>query len=244
MQEFNSVISNMRSVFCLDIAANLIPQGSVLMNAPRPLLGEKASIDLFVHGRFFVLLDPTAPFSEVYAAENAKLDAYVVLPVTRELITEMVLDGCKYEANYRAMEDGERWDALSSRIDRIQRLPLAEAQAKLDRATAKLEGPSVGIHAILEIDPERRYQRRMPDYKLASTLLGRTVAYDPHNPDVTPLPFEHESDHQELTSGDECRIEYEVVYSTGGEMLSLGFHPILGNAERAIDIFAGASRQA
>lgn len=240
MKEFNSVISNMPCVFSLDVAPSAIPQGHILMNAPRPLLGETVGISLFIHGRFFVLLDSSDPYSALYAAENAKLDAYVVLPATREQITEMVLDGCKYESNYRAMEESDRWDALSPRIERIQRLPLTEAQAKLSRAKSKLEGPSVEIHAILAIDHEGQYQRRMTDYKLASTLLGRTVAYDPNNPDVTPLPFENEDDHKDLTPGDVYHIDFEVVYTTGSEQLSLGFHPILGNAERAVGIFSGA----
>lgn len=140
------------------------------------------------------------------------------------------------------MAEDERWSALSSRIDSIQRLTLTEATAKLDRATAKLSLPVVQIHAILAIDREQQYQRRMSDYKLASTLLGRTVAYDPSNPDVTPMPFENEDDHQDLTPGDVYHIDFEVVYSKGSEQLSLGFHPILGNAERAVGIFTSAGR--
>jgi hypothetical protein len=240
MKDFDSVIANMPCVFSLDVAPSLIPLGHILMNAPRPLLGNKAEVDAFVHGRFFVLLDASDPYSAIYAAENAKLDAYVVLPASRAQITEMVLEGCKYEDSYRAMEESERWDALSGRFGSIQRLPLPEAQAKLSRATAKLEGPTLSIHAILEIDPERRYERRMPDYKLASTLLGHTVAFDPNNPDVAPLPYKNDDEHDTLTPGDVCRIEFELVYSKGGEDLSLGYHPIMGNAERAMGIFASA----
>lgn len=242
MKDFNSVISDMRTLFSLDVAPAAIPPGHVLMNAPRPLLGDIAAIDKFAHGRFFVLLDASDTYSAMYAAENKKLDAYIVLPATRELIMEMVLDGCKYESSYRAMEENERWDALSGRIDTIQRLPLAEAQAQLKRATAKLEGPSVDIHAILKIDADEQFERRVPDYKLGSTMIGRTVAYDRSNPDVTPMLFENEDDHPTLTPGDVCGIQFELIYSKGGEQLSLGIHHILGNAERAMGIFANAGR--
>jgi hypothetical protein len=242
MQDLNSVIANTRCVFSVEIASTAIPQGHILMNAPRPLLGESADINCFLHGRYFVLLDSSDPYAALHAAENLKLDAYLVLPTTRAHITEMALEGCKYEAEYRAMAEDERWSALSSRIDKLQRLTLTEATAKLDRATAKLALPVFQIHAILAIDLEHQYQRRMPDYKLASTLLGRTVAYDPRNPDVTPMPFENEDDHQNLTPGDVYHIDFEVVYSKGSEQLSLGFHPILGNAERAVGIFNSAGR--
>lgn len=242
MQDLNSVIANTRCVFSVEIASTAVPQGHILMNAPRPLLGESVVFNCFLHGRFFVLLDSSDPYAAKYAAENLKLNSYVVLPTTRAHVTEMALEGCKYEAEYRAMAENERWSALSPRIDKLQRLTLTEAQAKLDHATAKLAGPVVQIHAILAIDPEQQYQRRMSDYKLASTLLGRTVAYDPSNPDVTPMPFENEDDHQNLNHGDVYHIDFEVVYSTGSEQLSLGFHPILGNAERAVGIFTSAGR--
>lgn len=138
MLNFNSIIATLPTLFTDAIAASEIPQGHVLLNAPRPLLGTVAPHDLFLHGRFFVLLDGADSISKVFASKNADLDAYVILPATRDEMTEMVLSGCRYEAQYRAMDEEDRWDAVRSGMDKLQRQPHAKAVDLLKTAQAKL----------------------------------------------------------------------------------------------------------
>ncbi len=138
MSNFNAIIASLPTLFTDAISATSIPNGHVLMNAPRPLLGADARHDLFLHGRFFVLLDGADSFSEVFASKNADLDAYVVLPATREQLIEMALDCCRYEAAYRAMDEESRWEALRVGLDKLQRHPYVKASEMLLTAQAKL----------------------------------------------------------------------------------------------------------
>jgi hypothetical protein len=241
MQAFNSAVANMRTLFDLDIDPAVIPNGHILMNAPRPLLGVQAPINHFAHGRYWVLLDEADAYSAKFAEKNAELDAYIVLPATQALIMEMILSGCKYSKSYRSMAFEDRWNSLSGRINSIQRLPYYEALSKSQRAAAKLKGPSVDIHAILAIDHEQRFERRVPDYKLANAMVGRTVAYDRVDPDVPPRLYEHADEHPNLDAGDAYGVVFELVYDNGGDQLSLGFHHIIENAERAQALFANRS---
>lgn len=138
MPNLNAIIATLPTLFTDAIVASEIPQGHVLLNAPRPLLGTVVPHDLFLHGRFFVLLDGADSISEVFASQNADLDAYVILPATRDEMTEMILDGCRYEAQYRAMDKEDRWDAVRSGMGKLQRQPYAKALDLLKNAQAKL----------------------------------------------------------------------------------------------------------
>lgn len=126
-------------------------------------------------------------------------------------------------------------------VSSIQRLPYYEAMSMSVRAAAKLKSPSVDIHAILAIDHEQRFERRVHDYKLAHAMVGKTVAYDRVDPDVAPRLYEHEDDHPNLDAGDAYGVVFELVYDNGGDPLSLGFHHIIKNAERAKALFANSS---
>ena len=238
MQEISSIVANMKTLFDMEIDHAIIPHGHVLMNAPCPLFGLKVPINHFAHGRYWVLLDVMNANSTSLAEKNASLDAYIVLPATKELIMEMILLGCKYEKQYRSMTDQNRWASLSDRVRSIQSLPNYQATSMLLRAKAKLTPPTVSIHAILAIDHEQRFERRVLDYKLACAMVGQSVTFDPVDPDVAPRLSNHADDHPNLDAGDAFGVVFELVYEDGGDPLSLGFHHIVENAERAQALFA------
>ena len=113
----------------------LVP-GQILMNAARPLLGQQTFQGDFLRGRFYASLDPNDSISEIFARENLKLDGKVVFVVVQAQATELILDGCRYRAEYMAMDEDERWSILRDRISKLQDMAVEDFMGKLGKVAA------------------------------------------------------------------------------------------------------------
>lgn len=114
-----------------------VPDGWIVMNAPRPLLGTKTlEGGPFMSGRFYAAIDPADSMAAGFVAENIKLDARVVLQgISTELQIEMALVDNQYADTYRSDFQGdELLDALATQINNLQDKTVAELESIIARA--------------------------------------------------------------------------------------------------------------
>lgn len=102
-----------------------LPANWIVLNAPRPLLGEmRVENGEFVHGRFYVALDPAESMTPLFLEENRRLDAYALVIVPEEdvreemafaLISDRVGDD-HADRIYRALPDEDRIPILKDQL--------------------------------------------------------------------------------------------------------------------------------
>ena len=110
----------------VDVLSVDVPNGWIVMNAPRPILGQKTMEGDFVSGRHYAALDPADSMTDVYIKENVKLDARVLVVVPREMQMDVALHGNKYRDNYLQVAPGERYEMLSPTLEKLRDLPYDE----------------------------------------------------------------------------------------------------------------------
>jgi len=82
-----------------------IPAEWIIMNAPRPLLGQLEWRGDFGHGVFYVALDPNdQPYTDGFMLRNRQLDAYLCKWVTLEQMREAVLAYYAPDSDEREMQ--------------------------------------------------------------------------------------------------------------------------------------------
>lgn len=100
---------------------------TLLMNAPRPLVGhETLEGGLFLTGRFYALIDLRDEMAAEYIKTNKALDAAVVLPCPIDFQLAIVLNGCRYFDAYMDMKYEDRLMELKPQIDKLYGRPTRE----------------------------------------------------------------------------------------------------------------------
>lgn len=102
------------------------PEGWIVMNAPRPLLGNQTMEGAFLSGRFYAAIDPLDSMAAAFIKENEKLDARMVVVVSREMQMSMALHGNKYRDQYLALDAQTRFKDLSVTIRKLQDMQYGE----------------------------------------------------------------------------------------------------------------------
>lgn len=116
-----------------------VPEGWILMNAPRPLLGQKTMEGAFVSGRHYAALDPDDSMTPGYLKENVALDARLVVAVPREVQMEVALHGNEYRDRYMEFEPEQRFEMLSSQLENLRDLPFGELKKAVFEAKGGVE---------------------------------------------------------------------------------------------------------
>jgi predicted RNA methylase len=116
------------------------PDGWVVMNAPRPLLGTKVlEGGDFLSGRFYAAIDPNDSLALEYAKRNDDLAARVVFVASRDEQVAMATATSEYRDRYFSeMDSDERYEAARGLIRRLHDHTFAEARALLEGARAFL----------------------------------------------------------------------------------------------------------
>lgn len=123
------------------------PAGWIVMNAPRPLLGDQTVENgEFLDGRFYAAIDPASGMAEVYVRENIKLAASIVMTVPLEQQGAMAIKGSRYEAQYYEMPDDERARAVKPLIAKLQGRPYGELKTLLAEVEQAGKSPVVEPH--------------------------------------------------------------------------------------------------
>ena len=131
------------------------PDGWIVMNAPRPLLGTKTVEGEFECGRFYAAIDPTDPMADAYLFENVKLDARLLVAVSRETQMEVALHGHFYRDKYLEREPDDRYRLLNSTLAKFRDMPYGELKTAICNAKGVVQegvfsGPVVEVaHGVL-----------------------------------------------------------------------------------------------
>lgn len=139
-------VDDMKAVMTENVVID-VPDGWLVMNAPRPMVGQKTLENgEFLTGRFYGAVDPSDTYAASTIETNRKLDAAIVMQgVDRATQMAMALVGNKYRDDYLAMPVGERYQALSSQIKKLYGKPYGELKALM--AQAKTEPAPVAVSA-------------------------------------------------------------------------------------------------
>ena len=65
-----------------------VPEGWIVYNAPRPLMGHEGWSGEFVHGIFYAAVNPAGEYADVYCKHNQEIDGHVVRWVTKSEVLE------------------------------------------------------------------------------------------------------------------------------------------------------------
>lgn len=104
------------------------PEHWLLMNAARPLMGQKTlGNGPYLAGRFYAAIDPADDVSARYVEANRKLDGHVVVPLTKEEQISLILWEDEYAERYREQFHGdELYEVLQGRVSELNKLTFGE----------------------------------------------------------------------------------------------------------------------
>ncbi|MAG68531.1 MAG: hypothetical protein CMK74_22070 [Pseudomonadales bacterium] len=119
--------------FSLNIPAESIPAGHILMNAPRPLFGKQVGLDSLNHGRYYALLEISNDESTGHMMRNSLLDARIVVPVKKADLVNLALLDHRYADQYRELETSDLFAELSHLINKLQGISYERAKQMLER---------------------------------------------------------------------------------------------------------------
>jgi hypothetical protein len=138
-QELFLSLSHCRVVFALNHKRFPVRQGTVLFNAPRPLVGQEHPCQEWCHGRHYAEVDMTDPYASHLVQKNINLDARIVLDVNDAEVVEMLLIGNRYADRYREFPFDERLVMLLPLLRKIQHLEYGDAHGLLEAAKAGIQ---------------------------------------------------------------------------------------------------------
>jgi hypothetical protein len=113
-----------------------VPPGAIVMNAPRPLLGSTTLEGEFVSGRFYAVILPEDSMAARFVEENRKLDARVLVAVSRETRMELAMhaSGRRDEYMAAAPDPEVRFEWLAGTMAKFQDMPYGELKAAICEA--------------------------------------------------------------------------------------------------------------
>jgi len=117
-------VDGMRGVVATMSPFKDLPPGWIVMNAPRPLLGDElVENGELAHGRFYAAIDLASSMAERYLDENARLDAHVLFAAEESVLAAMALQAepARYHTNYMALDEAERMEILVHKINDLNR---------------------------------------------------------------------------------------------------------------------------
>jgi hypothetical protein len=131
-------VDDMKAVMTENVVMD-VPAGWLVMNAPRPMVGQKTLENgEFLTGRFYGAVDPSDAYAASTIETNRKLDAAIVMQgVDRATQMAMAMVGSKYRDDYLAMSEDERYKALSAKIKKLYGKPYGELKALMAQAKAE-----------------------------------------------------------------------------------------------------------
>lgn len=130
-----------------------VSEGWVVMNAPRPLVGNETMSGDFLTGRFYAAIDPADYMADKFVEKNRELDARLVVVVSKDTQMEMAMAGNKYRNQYLEMDTDKRWEQLSWQLEKLRDVPFGELKTKIAEAMESNGVVKEGSHSgkVLEV---------------------------------------------------------------------------------------------
>lgn len=129
----NQTLEALAVQFSLNVPAEAIPAGHILMNAPRPLFGSPVGLNSLNHGRYYALLDLENPQSLDLMLRNSQLDARVIVPVSKDDLVNLVLLDHRHADRYRELETDDLFSEVSHLVNKLQCISFERAKQMLER---------------------------------------------------------------------------------------------------------------
>lgn len=144
----NTLIAHVKARLTSTVPMPDAPAGWIVMNAPRPLIGQM-TLDNgpFLTGRFYAAVDPADPRAADYIKTNINLDCRVVISVTRPVLIEMALGLTRYAEEYRASYSDDQLFTMLP-LHRLADKTVSELTKMMDSATTKLAPPAPAPAAV------------------------------------------------------------------------------------------------
>ena len=114
-----------------------VPAGSIVMNAPRPLLGTTKATGEFLTGRHYAIISSDDSMAATYIAENVKMDARLLVVASKDVQMSVALDGNEYRDQYMELDADERYQRLSSSLEKFRDMPFGELKLKMAQSAEK-----------------------------------------------------------------------------------------------------------
>ncbi|SET44351.1 Protein of unknown function [Nitrosomonas marina] len=172
---FESAVSNIKTNFIqTGVISESVPDGWVLMNAPRPIMGTKTFQDEFIHGRFYAAIDPTDEFAESNAKNNDSLDAWIIIQQPKEVLDTMVENAIpeRLRERYMELEPDVRKQYLDQKISDLNGKPYSEALSMLNKA---LNSGEKGKEADPQPEPQPEAKSTLADVNAVMPILKQFI---------------------------------------------------------------------
>ena len=115
-----------------------VEEGWLVMNAPRPLLGTQTMTGDFVTGRFYAAIAPDDLLADKYVEENRKLDARLLVAVSRDTQMEIAMADCQYRDQYMELDAERRWESLSGQLYALRDKPYGAMKSLISEVSANI----------------------------------------------------------------------------------------------------------
>lgn len=131
------------------------PEGWLVMNAPRPLLGHANESGQFLDGVYYVAIDLQDSLASAYVEENRRLNASVVVTASFDEQARMAIADSRYRQDYEEQLNGtDHKTVFSPLISRMQHTPFGQMRALLERVQAEQEAQVVDVATEASNAPE------------------------------------------------------------------------------------------
>jgi N12 class adenine-specific DNA methylase/predicted RNA methylase len=153
-----------------------IQDGWIVMNAPRPLRGNETFNGEFVSGRFYSVIDPDDLMAEKYVEKNLELDARLLVAIPRDLQMEMAMHGSNYRDRYMEVDADQRYEMLSSSLNKLRDMPYGELTELLSKAI-EVQAREIGQQKVPGVVNEGFYSGRVS--KIEGGIVTQKIGRDP-----------------------------------------------------------------
>jgi hypothetical protein len=157
-----------------------VPDGWLVMNAARPLVGNETLQGESVVGQFYALIDPADYMAEKFVEKNEQLDARLLVKVPMEVQCEMALVDNKFRDAYLQMDVRKRFEQLRSQLAKFEGLQFGELDKLVMDASKKVEIVVEGTHIgqVVEVTNGIVAQKVGRDGKCVRHDFGRLQGLD------------------------------------------------------------------
>lgn len=189
----NETLDAMKAVVATAESQPSFPEGWIVMNAARPLLGHASQNGEFLDGVFYAAIDPNDSMASAYVEENRKLSASVVVTASVEEQGRMAIFESRYRKEYETeLNDIERKQLVTPMITRMQHTPYGEMSRLLGRVRAeeKILGADAAVKA-------SKLPEEAPEI-LAATESSTSPVDEPEGEPSQAAPFVAMDDESEV----------------------------------------------
>ena len=216
----HSIVSEMQAMVTLATRPTDIPENWIIMNSPRPLVGDKEWEGEFQHGIFYAAIDPDndePQGAEWRVNENKKLDAWVVKNVSDDVIEAFVRADLQSKKFYKDQPEiiekamSNKDHVRQSFFNSMEKKTVGEVEEMLssfsDRKIMESANTPIYEKAPLPWKTSIQNAKTIGDISNTLTTLFGNVAADKYN----PQPIKGQTSKAFLHDNTSVDVQYSVL---------------------------------